>query len=77
MKAYGFVIKDVTGGEYIRWFNSNGKLTFPMTGDLRRICVIMSGIDNFRRAFKTAKLLSEEYGFVFKELTEKDFIKKS
>ena len=75
MKAYGFKIYDVTGGEYIRWFSSNGVFRYPMTQDLRKVSLEIHDIDIFRKAFKRAKELSDEYGFFFDELTEKDFRK--
>lgn len=74
MKAYGFTLKDVIGGEYRRWFNTNGILTIPMTNDLQKISLQVDDM-TFGRACKKAKLLAEEYGFQFEELTEKDFRK--
>jgi hypothetical protein len=75
MKTYGFKVQDVTGGEYIRWFSSNGVFRYPMTQDLRKVSVELHGIDSFKKACRTAKALAEEYGFMYIELTEKDFRK--
>lgn len=73
MKAYGFKISDAVGGEYLRWFSTDGKLTFPMTDDLRKVSRVLNDVELFRRAYNVGKELSEEYGFVFEELTEKHF----
>lgn len=74
MKPYGFKLFDVTGGEYIRWFSSNGTFRYPMTPDLEKVSMELHDL-SFRRAYKKAKLLAEEFGFNYEVLTEKDFRK--
>jgi hypothetical protein len=73
MKIYGFKLKD-EGGEYTRWFSSNGKFTGKITDEMRQV-VIAQKFLVFHQAYACAKASCKLRDIEFITLYEKDWKK--
>ena len=79
-KPYGFIVTNVAGQGFKRWFNTETTIISfnengEIPGELKRISDAQSYM-TFSKAFNYSKIRAKALSFDFKELTEEDFKKK-